>query len=135
MNLSTRWIYAMACASAIALGLASRRFAVQWGQWVGTYAGDVLWACMLLLALACMLPRRRPWQLGLIALALSFAVEFSQLAQWPWLVALRHTTLGALVLGRGFLWSDLVCYAVGVALGLVVKLVLDDLFRAKPSRA
>ncbi len=131
MNLTTRWVYATACAGVIALGLASRRFAVQWGQWVGAYAGDVLWATMLVLALAWMLPRLRPRQLGLLALALSFAVEFSQLVQLPWLNAIRHTTLGALVLGRGFLWSDLVCYTVGVGLGLVVKQVLDGIFHGK----
>jgi hypothetical protein len=129
MTASTRWIYALACACVIALGLASRRFGAQWGHWVTLYAGDVLWAGMVLLALACLLPHWRQRSLGAFALALCWAVEFSQLIQAPWLNGLRRTGVGALLLGRGFLWSDLACYAVGVALGLVVKQVLDGLFR------
>lgn len=41
------------------------------------------------------------------------AIEASQLWQPIWLDELRKQPLVALVLGRGFLWSDLVCYAVG----------------------
>ncbi len=35
----------------------------------------------------------------------------------------RHTTLGGLILGFGFLWSDLVCYALGVELGVLVDVI------------
>jgi hypothetical protein len=49
------------------------------------------------------------------ALAISFAVEVSQLHHVPWLDALRSTRLGALALGQGFLRSDLLCYTVGVS--------------------
>jgi len=38
----------------------------------------------------------------------------------PWLDALRATTFGALALGQGFLGSDPLCYAGGVALAVVV---------------
>lgn len=131
MNLSTRWIYASACAVAIALGLASRRFSTQWGQWVVAYAGDVLWAAMVLFGLAWMLPKTHLKQLGGLALAVCFAVEFSQLVHVPWLDALRRTTVGGLLLGRAFLWSDLMCYVGGVALGMVVKHVLDSLVRRR----
>ena len=56
-----------------------------------------------------------------IALAFSFAVEISQLYQADWINAIRHTTLGGLVLGFGFLWSDLLCYGVGVLLGVILE--------------
>ena len=49
----------------------------------------------------------------------------------PWLDALRATTLGALVLGQGFLWSDIVCYAVGVMLAAI----LDAVLAARRNRA
>jgi hypothetical protein len=39
----------------------------------------------------------------------------------PWIDSIRHTTLGGLVLGYGFLWGDLVCYAVSVGLGAIVE--------------
>lgn len=48
------------------------------------------------------------------ALGCCFALELSQLWHPEWLDAVRATPFGALVLGRGFIWSDLVAYAVGV---------------------
>jgi hypothetical protein len=35
-------------------------------------------------------------------------------------VAVRETRLGALALGQGFLWSDIACYAVGIAVAAVI---------------
>ena len=53
---------------------------------------------------------------AIAALLFSFAIETSQLSRAAWLETLRHTTLGALILGHGFLWSDLAAYSAGVAL-------------------
>ncbi len=35
----------------------------------------------------------------------------------------RQTTLGGLILVFGFLWSDLVCYALGVELGVLIEII------------
>ncbi|HYW12873.1 MAG TPA: DUF2809 domain-containing protein, partial [Longimicrobium sp.] len=51
---------------------------------------------------------------------ISLAVELGQLYHAPWIEAVRHTRLGGLVLGFGFLWSDLACYAVGIALAALI---------------
>lgn len=59
-----------------------------------------------------------------LALGVSFLVELSQLWRTPLLEALRSTTLGGLVLGYGFLWSDLVCYAVGALLCAAAETVV-----------
>ena len=59
-----------------------------------------------------------------LALGVSFLVELSQLWHTPFLEALRSTTLGGLVLGYGFLWSDLVCYAVGALLCAAAETVV-----------
>ena len=56
---------------------------------------------------------------ALLALTFAWGIEFSQIYHAPWIDDIRATTLGALLLGAGFLWSDLVCYAVGVAIGVV----------------
>jgi hypothetical protein len=56
-----------------------------------------------------------------ISLGLSFLVEISQLYHAPWTDSIRQTTLGGLVLGFGFLWSDLACYSVGIAVGVVAE--------------
>jgi len=59
--------------------------------------------------------------IAISALAFSIAIELSQLYHAPWIDSIRHTTLGALILGFGFVWSDLICYAVGVLLGVEIE--------------
>jgi len=48
-------------------------------------------------------------------------VKISQLYHAPWIDAIRQATLGGLVLGFGFLWTDLVCYLVGVMIGVIAE--------------
>ena len=55
-----------------------------------------------------------------LALVFSYLIEISQLYHAPWIDAIRATALGGLVLGFGFLWSDILCYTVGVLLGIIV---------------
>jgi Protein of unknown function (DUF2809) len=43
----------------------------------------------------------------------------------PWIDSIRQTILGGLILGFGFLWSDFACYAVGVALGVMIEVGLS----------
>ena len=59
----------------------------------------------------------------MLALAFSVAVELSQLYHAPWIDSIRQTTLGGLILGFDFVWSDLVCYALGVGLGVLVDVI------------
>ncbi len=108
----------------IALGLASRRFPEWQPAFVARYAGDTLWAAMVFWGLTLAWPHTTAWRRGLVALGVAFAVEASQLYHAPWLDAIRHTRLGALALGQGFLWSDLACYTVGVALAVALEAVL-----------
>lgn len=99
----------------IALGLGSRRHTAALPPLVATYAGDVLWAGMVFWLGALLAPRAPTTHLAIAAFTIAVAVELSQLYRPPWLDAIRATRGGALVLGQGFLWSDLVCYAAGVA--------------------
>lgn len=100
----------------IALGLATRRFSLAFPLFVARYGGDALWAAMILWLVALLRPIAATRSLALVALGISFAVEISQLYRAPWVDAIRATRAGALVLGQGFLWSDLVSYSVGVLL-------------------
>jgi hypothetical protein len=103
------------------LGVGSRRFAGHLPYVLATFAGDTLWALALFLLLGLVLPRVTTAWVAAAAFGLSTLVELSQLYHAPWIDAIRQTTLGGLVLGFGFLWSDLVCYAVGVALGAALE--------------
>lgn len=48
-----------------------------------------------------------------LAFVLTCVLEFLQLWQMPWLVALRRTLPGRLVLGTHFSWFDFPPYVVG----------------------
>ena len=98
------------------LGLGSRSGAAWLPPFVAEYAGDTLWTMMVYVSLLFVWPRLSVLQAGGAALAISFGVEFSQLYRAPWIDAVRAHRLGALVLGHGFLASDLVCYTVGALL-------------------
>jgi hypothetical protein len=80
------------------------------------YAGDTLWAMMLFLLISTLLTG---WQIlarAAISLVVAFLVETSQLYHAPWIDSIRQTTLGGLVLGFGFLWTDLLCYTLGIGI-------------------
>ena len=121
---------ALLVAATVALGLLSRRAGDPLPRVVAAYAGDVLWAAMVLWLLALLAPRARTPALAAGALAIAVAVEASQLWRVPWLDAVRATRAGALALGQGFLWSDLACYAGGVALAALLDVALRRRGRA-----
>ena len=108
----------------VALGLASRWWADALPHFVGAYAGDTLWACAVYWAVALVTPGAGRIYRGLLSFGFAVAVEVSQLFHPAWLESIRRTRLGGLLLGFGFLWSDLACYAVGIALALGVDQLL-----------
>lgn len=107
-------------ALAACLGIGSRRFAGRLPGFVATYAGDTLWALAALLGFGLLLPGASTWRVALLAHGFSIVIEVSQLYHAPWIDSIRRTTVGGLVLGYGFVWSDPACYAVGVGLGVVI---------------
>lgn len=108
----------------VVLGLGSRRFASRLPGFVAAYAGDTLWALAAFLGVGLLLPRTPTWRVALLSLGFSAGIEVSQLYHAPWIDSIRGTTVGGLVLGFGFVWSDLACYAVGVGLGVVIERAL-----------
>ena len=87
---------------------------------------------MLFLVVSFVLAGRSLFQRGIISLVLAFAVEVSQLYHAPWIDSIRHTTLGGLVLGFGFLWTDLACYTVGIFIGVVAECGLRRALNQEP---
>lgn len=108
----------------IVLGLASRRFGHVLPSVVATYAGDTLWALVAFLVVGLVLPRASTLQVATLAMAFSVLIEVSQLYHASWIDSIRQTIPGSLVLGHGFLWSDLACYVLGVTLGVIVEAML-----------
>jgi hypothetical protein len=129
----------------VPLGLATR--ALPWlPEFIRVHAGDALWAAMVYWGGAFVFPRLPVWSLVTAAASFSLAIELSQLSSHPILAharatryayarelrQLRHpilaharaTRLGALVLGHGFLWVDLLRYATGIILAAMLDVVV-----------
>ena len=104
------------------LGIVSRRYAHVLPGFIAAYSGDTLWALAAFLGTGLVLPRASTPTIALLAMIFSVAIELSQLYHAPWIDSIRQTTLGGLILGFGFLWSDLSCYAVGVGLGVMIDI-------------
>ncbi len=117
-----RVVYLLLTLLVIILGLASRKFASFLPSFVNLYLGDSLWALMIFCFVGIIFPKAKAWQVALIALIFCYFIEITQLYHSPWIDELRRNRLAALILGRGFLWSDLVCYTVGVAFGLASEI-------------
>ena len=105
-----RIFYLSGIAVLIALGLLSRRV-----KFVPAACGDALWAMMVYCCFRIVLIRKPLVISAAAALIASFAVEFSQMLTPDWLVKIRSTFLGHMLLGQGFLWSDLLAYTIGIA--------------------
>src|SRR4051812_46655850 len=105
----------------VASGLGSRHFGHSLPGFVAAYAGDTLWALVAFLGIGLILPRASTWRVAALAMTVSVAVEAGQLYHAPWIDSIRRTTLGGLLLGFDFVWSDLACYAAGVGLGVVIE--------------
>ncbi len=110
----------------IAIGFHSRITPNHLPQWYTTYAGDFLWALLLFL-LYCLVFRLKTKPAFFISLATAYLIEISQLFHPAWLESLRSIKIFALVLGFGFLWSDISMYTLGIS----VAALLDSLITAK----
>ena len=62
---------------------------------------------------------------AVVSLITSFLVEFSQILSFDWLVRLRSTFLGHMLLGQGFLWIDLLAYTIGVIIIYIIAHLIE----------
>jgi hypothetical protein len=123
-----RLLYILAVAILVVVSLPTRSSAAQYMPlFVVLYVGDTLWAMAIFLTFGVAFPKWRTRDLALFVLAGCWAVEFSQSYHTEWLDAIRRTTVGGLILGHGFLWSDVICYAIGVGLGVLLELAIWSL--------
>ena len=106
----------------IGTGLASRKYQAYLPRVIGKYGGDMLWALMVFFIIGFLLKKQSITKVSIIALLFSFAIELSQLYHAPWIDQVRKTIIGRLALGQGFLWSDLICYMLGILTGIAIEL-------------
>lgn len=119
MNKS-RLLYLCLVLSTITIGLLSRHI-----NGIPLFIGDVLWGLMVYFIVRFLFINKSIKWASIISLLFCYAIEFSQLYQAPWINNIRHTLIGGLVLGEIFVWSDLLCYTVGIGIGILVNSWLD----------
>ncbi|MBT2526226.1 DUF2809 domain-containing protein [Streptomyces sp. ISL-99] len=90
---------------------------------VAKYAGDALYTVLLCTLVVLLAPATRPRVAGGIALLASWAVECAQLTGVPAELAER-SVVARLVLGSTFNAPDLLWYAVGAGLFLLICAVV-----------
>ena len=95
----------------IPIGLYSRHV-----KWIPEETGDALWVMMVFCLWRIILVKQSLRLVAIISLTHSFLVEFSQILRWSWLVSFRSTFIGHMMLGQGFLWTDLLAYMIGILL-------------------
>ena len=108
-----RFIYILLFTIVVGLGLLSRSWdAVP--KIIYPYLGDYLYAIMWYLIVAIIFPDFHSWRVAFISLLICYGIEGSQLIQTNWMNQIRSYRIGGLILGYGFLWSDMVSYTLGV---------------------
>ncbi|MFP7231963.1 DUF2809 domain-containing protein [Bacillus subtilis] len=119
-----RWIYAAFTILVIGLGLGSRAFSNILPATVNMYLGDSLWAAMIFTGCGFLFRKLKTMTSGMISLSFCFVIECSQLYHAEWIDRIRDTFLGGLVLGYGFLWSDIEAYTIGIAACAAIELLV-----------
>lgn len=104
----------------ICLGLLSRRFINYIPNIINLYLGDLLWAIMIFFIFRIIFLNKPVKKIALYGVLFCFFIEFSQLYHDTWIDAIRKTIIGGLILGYGFLWSDLIAYSLGVFTGALI---------------
>ena len=115
-----RILYGACVVFLVWLALATRHHPQWFPSLIQEYGGDTIWAGMFLFFLRMIFLRTTLWKLALAGYALGVADECTQLYRAPWANTIRQTTLGRLLFGAGFLWSDILCYAIGIGLAFII---------------
>lgn len=121
MLMRSRLLYAGIIALIVAVGLPTRLIPEFLPDFVVNYLGDALWALVIFLLIGLLLTNRRTRTIFLLALVITWGIEFSQFYQADWINAIRAYKLGGLILGYTFLPSDLLMYLCGIGAGVVLE--------------
>jgi uncharacterized membrane protein len=87
---------------------------------------DVVWAMMVYFLFRIAFINWSIKKVAAFGILFSFVVEVSQLYHDEWIDKLRNTFLGGIILGSGFVWSDLLAYLCGVVFGIIIDYFIES---------
>lgn len=126
MSVSTkRWIYFILILAFIPAGLATRQFRSDLPFLVATYGGDVLSAACIFLFVRFLFAKISLYKITGLSYLICISIETFQLYKAEWIQSIRHTPPFGILLGYGFLWSDLLCYAIGVLVAFFIAWIIE----------
>lgn len=118
----SRFYYFFLIGFVITIGLFSRSGITP--SAINPYLGDFLYAVMMFLIVGFLSPSSTTLKIALISIGICFLIELLQLSNHSLLVDIRSGKIGALILGRGFLWSDLISYFFGTFFGMTSEILI-----------
>jgi hypothetical protein len=105
----------------IVLGLASRRYSYHLPPVLHKNAGDILWATLVYFLFGLLLPAVAYRRTAAYAALFTVVIELFKLFHTPSLDQFRKSAISKLIFGTAFSWSNLLCYGLGIVLGVVVE--------------
>ncbi len=114
-----RILYFFLIIATIGLGLASRADFIP--KLIYPFLGDILYSLMIFFIIGFIFTDFSSLKIALISIGICYIIELSQFYEANWILEIRKNKLGGLLLGYGFLWSDLISYFVGGVLGFSLE--------------
>ncbi|MEW9701504.1 DUF2809 domain-containing protein [Paenibacillus sp. SI8] len=121
-----RVYYLVAVLTAIGLGISSRSFSDYLPLLVSKHFGDALWASMVYFGVRGVWPAKKPAFAVCFSFIFCFGIECSQLYQAAWINYIRNTLVGSLILGKGFLFADLLRYSAGIVCSFLAECMMSS---------
>ncbi|RAJ83581.1 uncharacterized protein DUF2809 [Chitinophaga dinghuensis] len=117
LKIKLRLFYLLLIPFTIWLGLSTRLPSWKNIPLMNPYAGDVLYATLIVFGLRLLALRPARWKISTASFVFCVLIELQQLYRADWIIRLRHTPPFGLILGFDFSWTDICCYALGVLIG------------------
>lgn len=127
MNRS-RKIYSFLIFITIIFGLLSRSKFIPDDLYL--YLGDYLYTIMYFFIFGFLFPEKDSWKIAVYSILFCYLIEASQFIQASWINHIRSYKIGGLILGYGFLWSDMMCYTLGGLTGYLLEIFFYRKYRS-----
>ncbi|MFD2144190.1 ribosomal maturation YjgA family protein [Mucilaginibacter antarcticus] len=124
--LKARLIYLGLIVITVITGLITRELS----SVIPLFIGDILWGLTAFLLMRFLFIKKSLQFAVVISGIYVTLTELSQLYHAPWIDKIRPTFIGRVMLGETFLLTDILCYFIGIGLGILIELSLRTLVRS-----